>query len=172
MEELVSKAKCGDKEAFTKLIVSIQHDLYKIAKMRLTNEADIDDAIQETMIETFRFIKKLKDESAFKPWVTKILINKCNKIYKKKRYNEISFEDEIENYLVQESTHLTESDTDFYLLVKDLNYEDRMILTLYYLERYTFNEIGKILNINENTVKTRLYRTKNKIKNKLEEGIK
>ena len=168
MEELVLKAQHGDEKAFTDLILIIKHDLFKIAKMRLVNEADIEDAIQETLIETFKAIKKLKDVNAFKPWVTKILINKCNKVYRR-RNSDISFEDEINNYLVQEAEHLTESDMDFYLLIKSLNYEDRMIITLYYLERYTIKEISKILKMNENTVKTRLARSKEKLKNDLRE---
>ena len=171
MEELVLKAQHGDEKAFTDLILVIKHDLFKIAKMRLVNEADIDDAIQETMIETFNSIRKLKDVKAFKPWVTKILINKCNRIYRKKRTNEISFEDEIDNYLAQEYNHLTEADMDFYLLVKSLNYEERMIVTLYYLERYTIKEISQMLKINENTVKTKLARSKERLKNNLKEAI-
>ena len=59
MEELVNKARKGDKKAFTMLILEIKNELYKIAKTRITNEADIDDAIQETMIETYKSIKKL-----------------------------------------------------------------------------------------------------------------
>lgn len=61
MEELIQKAKKEDKEAFTKLILEISNDLYKIAKTRITNTQDIEDAIQETMIEAFKSIKKLKD---------------------------------------------------------------------------------------------------------------
>ena len=171
MEELVLKAQHGEEKAFTDLILMIKHDLFKIAKMRLINEADIDDAIQETMIETFNSIRKLKDVKAFKPWVIKILINKCNRIYRKKKTNEIFFEDGIDNYLAQEANNLTEADMDFYLLVKSLNYEERMIVTLYYLERYTIKEISQMLKINENTVKTKLARSKERLKNNLKEAI-
>ena len=171
MEELVLKAQKGDEKAFTDLILIMKHDLFKIAKMRLINEADIEDAIQETLIETYKSIRKLKDVNAFKPWITKVLINKCNRIYRRKRKNDISFEDEIDNYLVQEAEHLTESDMDFYLLIKSLNYEERMIVTLYYLERYKIKEISQILKINENTIKTKLARSKEKLKNNFGEAI-
>ena len=57
MEELVVKAKKGDKEAFTQIVLILKEDLYKIAKTRITNEADIEDAIQETMIEAYKSIK-------------------------------------------------------------------------------------------------------------------
>ena len=59
MEELVKKAQKGNKEAFTELIYEIRHDLYKIARCRLSCEDDIEDTVQETMIEAFKNIKKL-----------------------------------------------------------------------------------------------------------------
>lgn len=58
MEELIVRAQDGDEEAFTELILNISDDLYKIAKTRIKNEEDISDAIQETMIETYKSIKK------------------------------------------------------------------------------------------------------------------
>ena len=50
MNELVKKAKKGNKEAFTQLIIKIENELYKIARLRLQNNYDIDEAIQETML--------------------------------------------------------------------------------------------------------------------------
>ena len=43
MEELILKAQKGDKEAFTEIILAFENDLYKIAKTRIINEADIED---------------------------------------------------------------------------------------------------------------------------------
>ena len=75
-EELVNESKNGNKEAFTELILKYQKDLYRIAKMRLADDYDIDDAIQETMITAFKSIKKLKENKYFKTWIIRILINK------------------------------------------------------------------------------------------------
>ena len=50
MEELILMAQAGDKETFTNMILYIKNDLYKIAKTRIANETDIEEAIQETMI--------------------------------------------------------------------------------------------------------------------------
>ena len=170
MEELVLKAKHGDEKAFNDLILNIQHDLYKIAKMRLINEADIEDAVQETIIEIYESIRSLRDIKAFKPWATKILVNKCNKIYRKKKINEIPFEEGIDNFLVSRADNLEESDYNFYLLIKSLDYEDRMIVTLHYLMGYKIKEISQILKMNENTIKTRMARSKEKLMNDLKEA--
>ena len=71
MEELIKKAQKGDTEAFTQIVLELENELYKIAKTRLTNESDIQDAIQETMIETFKSIKKLRDQKKVKKMVNK-----------------------------------------------------------------------------------------------------
>ena len=87
MEKLILKAKNGDRNAFTTLILNIEDELYKIARTRLNNEDDILDVIQDTIISAYKSIKKLNDPNKFKKWVIKILINKCNRIYRRKYKN-------------------------------------------------------------------------------------
>ena len=157
MEELVVKAKKGDKEAFTQIVLILKEDLYKIAKTRITNEADIEDAIQETMIEAYKSIKKIKDVSKIKQWIIKILINKCNRIYRRKYKKDIS----IDEYNLDKDV---ENDLSFYSLLKNLNYKERIILTLYYMEEYSVKEIKEITKMNENTINTCLHRARKKIK--------
>lgn len=58
MEELLSKAILGDKDAFTDIILEYEQELYKIARMRLNNDYDICEAVQSTMILAYKHIKK------------------------------------------------------------------------------------------------------------------
>ncbi len=165
MEELIVKAQKNDKEAFTKIILEFENDLYKIAKTRITSEADIQDAIQETMIETYKSIKKLKDPKKFKKWLIKILINKCNRIYKRKYKKDISIDEyNLDNYLILNSYKDIEDDLNFYSLIKDLKYKERIIIILYYMEQYSLSDIKEILGMNENTIRTHLFRARQKIK--------
>lgn len=145
------------------LIYEIRHELYKIARCRLSCEDDIEDAVQETMIETFRSIKKLKKRESYKKWIIKILINKCNHIYKKNKDRNISFEN-VEGKTIYQNKYEQLEELDFYSILKGLKYEERMILTLFYLEDYTIKEISKVMKLNENTVKTKLKRGKDKIR--------
>lgn len=145
------------------LIYEIRHELYKIARCRLSCEDDIEDAVQETMIETFRSIKKLKKLESYKKWIIKILINKCNHIYKKNKDRNISFEN-VEGKTIYQNKYEQLEELDFYSILKGLKYEERMILTLFYLEDYTIEEISKVMKLNENTVKTKLKRGKDKIR--------
>lgn len=167
MEELIKEAQNGDKNAFNKIFIAINDDLYKIAKSRISNEDDIADAVQETMIATFKNIKKLRDPSQFKKWVITILINKCNRIYRRKYKKDVSYEEY--NFESFSSSCNLESNIAFYEMLKDLKYEEKIIIILYYLEQYTVKDIKKILKMNENTVTTHLYRARQKIKNKFEE---
>ena len=175
MEEIIIKAKEGDVLAYTQLILNMKNDLYKIAKTRFINDDEVDDAIQETMIMSYKYLKKLKDPSKFKAWIIKILISNCNKIYNRKhKYKEITEDYDLEGYYEmykEESNDITEIENtiDFYKLIQNLRYEERIIIILLYQERFTQKEISKILNTNENTIKTRLSRAKIKIKKLYEE---
>lgn len=169
MKKLIKQAINGDKNAFTELILNYQQDLYKIALTRLHSEYDIEEAIQETMISAFKNIKKLKDIEKFKNWIIKILINKCNEIYRKKMLRLVPL-DEVDKYDLSESNNLEiESRLDFYSIIKTLDKKSRTILVLYYGEKYTTKEIAEILNKSENTIKTILRRSKIKLKDKFQE---
>ncbi len=174
MGELVEKAKLGDKGAFTELILLIKSDLYKIAKARLKDDEDVYDVIQETMLIAYCSIKKLKQIDSFKHWIIKILINRSNSLYKKRKRNKILSFDNIENYNLETKSNFDDIETllDFNYICKNLKYEDRIIILLYYAEKFTDKEIGQILNLKENTVKTKRTRIKKNIKNMLKGGEK
>lgn len=165
MKKLILKAKNGDRNAFTTLILNIEDELYKIARTRLNNEDDILDVIQDTIISAYKSIKKLRKPELFKKWIIKILINKCNDQYRKKQFIELN-----ENIVGE--IEIDSSKIDFDCLMKILNYDERIAMTLFYLEGYTTKEIGKLLKTNENTIKTRIKRAKEKIKNRYKGGIK
>lgn len=170
MEELVEKAKVNNTEAFSELIRSIEKELYHIARTRLRNEDDICDAIQETIIKSYKNIHKLKENHLFRAWVVKILINECNNIYRKNKSrnkNNMSYElNNLESYLIQSDDSFDK--LGFEILIKDLEDDERLILTLYYYYKYTTKDISKIVKIKENTIKSKLARARNKIRGKLE----
>lgn len=174
MEELIQKAKNGDKEAFTTIMLSLEKDLYKIAKTRLKNDDDIYDAIQETIIEAFKSIKKLKNTEVFKTWIIRILINKTNDIFRRKKHKKEILLENIKNTEILNSYEEKDIDNllDFNFMRKQLKYEDSVIITLYYMEGFSDKEIGNILKLKENTVKTKRTRAKQKIREILDIGGK
>lgn len=167
MEELIISAKNGDKIAFTNLIIMIQNDLYRIAKVRLQDIDDINDVIQDTMISAYKNLNKLKDIENFKSWIIKILINKCNEIYRKKKKNYEIINKLKKNY---NSKSYTMQDINskiyFDLIISELKYDEQLIVTLYYNSNYSCMEISNILDMKFNTVKSKLLRAKEKIRKK------
>ena len=147
MEELVDRAKNNDSDAFTHLILNIERDLYCIAKSRINDENDIEDIIQETMIIAFLNIKKLKNNSFFKTWIIRILINNCNKFYKRKKHNSL---EEDKNLPKIGSTEIDLSNIEF---------EN-------FISFYTTKEFSEILNKREGTICSKISRAKVKIKEK------
>lgn len=160
MEELIERAKNKDNQAFDELILNLEKEMYFIARSRLNNDDDIADVMQETIIKCLENIHKLRDASFFKTWIIRILINECNKHYKKKK-NFISFD---RDCIGIQNQNIENTDLSFYLLIKDLSEEERTILTLYYCAQYTTKEIANILKTKENTIKSKILRAKNKLK--------
>ena len=168
MENLVEKAKKGDKKSFSKLIASIQLELYNIARIKLNDEDDINDVLQDTVLDIYKGLKKLKDNRLFKTWSVKILLNNCNNILKKKyrKKNIISLDDYIEKYDEHSdiSVDNISSKLSYEKALSILSEQEKTIFALYYQEEYKIKEISEILEINDNTVKSILKRGRDKLK--------
>ena len=162
MEELIVSAKNGDETAFTELMLQIKDELYKVAKVRLKNDEDVFDVIQETMLIVYKSIKKLKNNQYFKTWTIRILINECNKFYKNSSSKKECPYEILNNEISNQND--TEEKINFDFICNKLNKEEGIIILLYYMEKYTDKEIGEILNIKENTIRTKRTRTKEKIR--------
>lgn len=175
MEHLVIKAMNGETEAFTELIKLIQNDLFRIAQARLKNIEDINDAIQETMITSYNSIKKLKNAQYFKTWIIRILINECNKVYNNNKrrinlFNKVTTDNkviEIKNADIVDADNRLELEQVFDML----NYDERICIVLFYNSNYSLIEISNILDLNPNTVKSRITRAKQKIKKYYKGGV-
>jgi len=175
LEELIVNAKNKDIKSFEKLIFNIKNDLYRIGKTKLDNDEDINDAVQETIIIAYRSIKKLKKSQFFKTWIIRILINECNKIHKKnKRYLKL-FKKLEKTKDMSEITTLnitnTENKIELERIFEQMTYDEKLCITLLYNSNYKVNEIAKMLHISPNTVKSRITRAKNKIKEYYNGGV-
>lgn len=166
MELLIKKAQNGDKEAFISIINEHLQMMYKVAKTRLTSEEDIGDAIQETILSAYKSICVLKNTSYFKTWLIKILINKCNDIISKNKkviyvedyYESIENEDSLENKdSIEENIVFNET-------LNSLDESYKTVIVLYYVSGFNTREISEILKEKEGTIKSRLSRARQKLK--------
>ena len=172
-EELVEKSQKHDELAFTKLIHSIENEMYRIAKIKLKKDDDVFEALQNTIILIYKNIKKLKDPKKFKTWAIRILINECLKIIKSNKKNINSCIDYDENIgKIENHFEKVEAEVDLNKLLKYLNEDEKIVILLYYGQQYKIREIVEILSESEGTIKSRISRAKTKIKNHMKEESK
>ena len=135
---------------------------YKTAKALLENEDDIEDALQDALETAYRSIESLQEPKYFKTWMTRIVINKCYDILRKKR-KIIPFESEFMDN-IQKETNFDEN-VEMKLILEKLDKDFKEIVILYYYNDFKQEEIAKILEIPKGTVKSRLHRARAQIMN-------
>ncbi len=155
---LVKRAQRRDMDAFVDLMEKHKTGLYKVAKSYLSSEEDVADVMQETVLSVYEHIQELKSVSYFKTWMTRILINHCKDLLRQqKRYL-------VSGQLPENTQEAPESDREFYRLVGELPEDYRAVFLLYYGEGFHTREIAQILDMNENTVKSKLRRGRDRLK--------
>ncbi len=157
IENLVNSAKSGDKDSFVLLVKTHEKTMYFVAKTYLRDDHDCADAISEAILNAYKSLKRLKDPTAFKSWLMKILVNEAKKISLKKG-----------SVLVSETTEVSAIQDDYNTieimqLVKMLDSDLSAVLILFYFEDFKVSEISSILNIPEGTVKSRLSTARKKL---------
>lgn len=149
---LIKKVKKKDSEAFEILMRDELPGMYRIASSILQNDEDVADAIQETLLVCWEKIKTLRDDSYFRTWLTRILINQCNDILRKRKLT-ISVDD-VPEIAVTDNYY----NDDWKNITKLLDEKYRTVIELFYVEELTTREISKVMGISEDNVRKRLSR--------------
>lgn len=162
MEILVKRAMHKDAESFIRLIEANKQSMLKIAYGFFSNEEDVADVIQQTILDAFEHIEKLKKAAYFKTWLIRILINNCNQLYNSKKRmvsdEELTEQGYFDSY---------PEDNAFFYLLSLLHQDDRIIFQLYFGEEYTTKEISEILGIKESTIRSRIHRGKEQLRKQI-----
>ena len=159
MQELVEKAVRGDADAFLELMEMNSLSMYKTARGILKNDNYVSDAIQDTILTSFEKIHKLKNPQYFKTWLIRILINECNQILR--HYKKVNTIEQVPETPRQDKSL---AEFEFKEMLEQVDEKYRVILVLYYEQGFKISEIAELLELNENTVKTRLARAREQIR--------
>ena len=155
-----------DKETFCDGIVDCQETMFRAAKAILQNDQDAEDAVQEAICTAFARRDSLREMDKFRPWVLRILTNKCYDACRKRR-NTVDLEAAGE---VPAATGLdTAERLSLWQAVMSLSDDLRATVTLFYYDGMSVREIGGILGISEAAVKTRLRRGRERLRLLLDE---
>ena len=90
------------KDVFIKEVRDAEAMLYHISKSILKNDSDCGDAVQETILKAYEKLPTLKKEKYFRTWITRILINECKGILRKRK-NVIPYEEYMEQISLENS---------------------------------------------------------------------
>lgn len=161
----IEKIQKGEREAFRFLVESYQNQAVAHAVSILGNAEDAKDAAQEAFIDAFRALKTFDKTRRFYPWFYVLLRNRCYKMTAKRRENEDI--EELEILAPQTGLPLTEQIALETALLA-LSAEDREIITLKYLDGFSYDEIAEHLKIPRGTVMSRLFHARRELQAKLE----
>ncbi len=156
----VSKDIDKKQQRFDTMVRELHADLYRYAYWLCGSAAQADDLVQETFLRAWRALDSLKEQKAAKSWLITILRRENARLYERYTPEFVELED---NSSQVDAEHNTEQ----YALrhaIKQLEPDYREPLVLQIVGGFSGEEIAGILNLNVNTVSTRLFRARNKLK--------
>lgn len=164
-KNLVVRASCGDKAAFAALYTRYKNDLYRYAFFKLGNEDDARDAVSSCIIAAYEGIYSLRNASAFKTWIFRILYRSCCRLIREQRMrNDRADTAELDRLAAPDHALSVEMKEAFGILSD----EDRDIVLLSAVAGYNSREIAAMTGLKAATVRSRLSRALAKMKQFLE----
>jgi len=164
----------SDKQSLFSTLVEPQlQSLYSTALRMTHNKDDAEDLVQDTMFKAFRALDQFQQNTNFRAWIFRIMVNTFITGYRKavKQPKKISYDDMEEFFLynrLDENKDLQETskeefldnffDDDIKEALENLPYQFRLVVLLCDVEGFSYNEIASIIDAPLGTVMSRLYR--------------
>jgi RNA polymerase sigma-70 factor, ECF subfamily len=178
--QLVRRAQAGDQSAYEELVRLHQHRVLTVVSGILRGSEDVEDVAQQALVKAYLSLKKFDLRSAFGTWLYKIAVNECWDYLRKKKVRRLVYEADMTEEQVRKmeatpdsrgGTLKDGSDAGQRLeqhdlierLLSELDEKDRTMLLMKEVEGFTVEEIGKVLGLNVNTVKVRLFRARGRL---------
>lgn len=157
-----------EREDFLQKTLEAEKTLFHVAFSILHNEQDCADAVQEAITKAYMKKNQLQNSAYFKTWLTRIVINECyNMLRKKKQYAELCEEVIADKSYLNE--YIKEEYLDLYQAINKLEEKEKICVLLFYMEDYSVAQIAEVLKIPGGTVKSRLNRARKQLKGLLQE---
>lgn len=154
------------KQALETFLTANIDSAYRFAYTYTKNRRDAEDIVNESAVKALRSVNSLKDPAYIKPWFYRIISNTAlTHIKNNKKITLINLEDTSESINEKDDY----SDVSFNSIIEKLDVKYKPIIVLRFLENMTISEISRVLNVNESTVKTRLYKALSILKIDIEE---
>jgi RNA polymerase sigma factor (sigma-70 family) len=169
----------GDTYKFSYFVEKYKNMAFSIAFRISNNREDAEEIVQDAFLKAYRSLDKFRKDSKFSTWLYRIVVNcSLSKVRSKKPESDIPDPEDISEIAAgdMESAYreLTSSERKIFIhdALNELNAEDRLMLTLYYLDENSIEEISAITDIPKENVKMKLYRARNRVFNILNKNLK
>jgi RNA polymerase sigma-70 factor (ECF subfamily) len=173
---LVRRVQTGDEMAFREIVERYQAKIYSIIYGILRNHNDAEDIAQQVFAKVYFSIRNFDFRSSLLTWIYKITVNECYDYLRKKKVRKLVYESDFseEDALRMENSdaaiepagpideRLANRDLVTKLLAK-IPEEDRSLLMLKEVEGHSVEELAQMTGMNENTIKVKLFRARQKL---------
>jgi len=173
---LVRRVQSGDELAFREIVERYQTKIFSIIYGILRNHNDAEDIAQQVFTKVYFSIRNFDFRSSLLTWIYKITVNECYDYLRKKRVRKLVYESDFSQEDAQRmessepavdpgspvDTRLADKDLAVKLLAK-VSAEDRSLILLKEVEGHSVEELAQMTGLNENTIKVKLFRTRQKL---------
>lgn len=168
----------GNPNAFSVLVDRYKNLVFSLALKMVKNREEAEEVAQDTFIKVFKALHKFKGDSKFSTWIYKITYNTClDRLKKNKREQHVRSIDEFNSNQIKSLDNILDSmvDEERKQTIQDcirlLPSEDAFLLTLFYFEEQSLEEIAKVVGLTANNVKVKLFRSRKKLTTILKERL-
>jgi len=172
----LAAARLGDEAAFGELVGLHQNAVYNLAYRMLGNRTEAEDAGQETFLRAYANLDRYDMDRPFRTWLLSITSNYCIDRLRRRRLTYLSLDEPLPpNPALQSSDEepedaviTNERNALIQKLLSDLSPEYRAAVVLHYWYDYSYQEIAEMLKTTESAVKSRLFRARQALAQKIE----
>jgi RNA polymerase sigma-70 factor (ECF subfamily) len=173
---VINQAKSGNVKAFQQLVETYSNKLYSAAYRILGNKELAEDCVQEVFIKIYKKITSFNEQSKFSTWLYSITVNTAIDIQRKQAKLKNNQSDDFETHEHQssgpeKSVWLDNISAATQSALLQLNEDVRLAFILRHHEERSINEICQILDLNSNTVKSRIFRAVTKLREILDPKV-
>jgi RNA polymerase sigma factor (sigma-70 family) len=174
--ELIQVVLLGNQSAFARIVERYQNFVFTLVHRLIENREDAEEVAQDVFVKTYRSLSDFRGDSKFSTWLYTITRTTCISFLRKKKLNTQSLDNEkiglqLENQESGFHANLVEQKSKHAMLNKAITMlapDDSEIITLFYKGDQSLEEIGKIMGLESNTVKVKLHRARQRLKEKME----
>jgi RNA polymerase sigma-70 factor, ECF subfamily len=173
---LVQRAQAGDEAAFREIVERYQSKVFSIIHGIVRQRNDVEDIAQQVFAKVYLSLKSFDFRSSLITWIYKITVNECFDYLRKRKVRRLVYESDLsedEVRRVENTEPATDRQTpadsslaqrDYILkLLTRVSEEERMLLMLKEVEGYSVEELADRTGMNENTIKVKLFRARQKL---------